>query len=234
MPINHGIPGAAFDGRYEDRLSRILAWVGANGGDSILDVGCGDGFMLGLIRRIGVGRDYYGVEIDPEAVIQGRKCGFDIREQSVEEPLPFSDGQMDVVIAGEILEHVVDPDLLLGEIRRVVAPTGYVILTTPNLLAWYNRILILAGVTPMFVEHSFRASYGPMYSFRRQINPVVGHVRVFNLTPLRAVVEQNRFKVTVVAGAARIPVRWLWWFDKCIARFRPSLAGQLMLVLKPA
>jgi len=65
--------------------------------------------------------------------------------------LPFEDGSFDVVYAGEIIEHVGDPLEALAEWRRVLAPGGTLILTTPNrerLLARANR-----KVVPVHPEH---------------------------------------------------------------------------------
>lgn len=65
--------------------------------------------------------------------------------------LPFDDGSFDAVYAGEIIEHVPDPLEALAEWRRVLAPGGTLILTTPNrerLLARANR-----KVMPVHPEH---------------------------------------------------------------------------------
>ncbi len=63
----------------------------------------------------------------------------------MEEGIPYPDDSFDVVSAGEVIEHIYDPDRLLAETRRVLRPGGHVVLTTPNLQAWYNRALFVAG-----------------------------------------------------------------------------------------
>ncbi len=74
--------------------------------------------------------------------------------------LPLADGCADAVLFSEILEHLVDPDQALDELRRVLRPGGHLMLSTPNLAAWYNRALLLAGVQPVFSEVSLRGSTG--------------------------------------------------------------------------
>lgn len=54
--------------------------------------------------------------------------------------LPFDDASYDVLYAGEIIEHVADPDLALAEWNRVLRPGGTLIVTTPNRERFLNRI----------------------------------------------------------------------------------------------
>ncbi|MEJ8669191.1 class I SAM-dependent methyltransferase [Streptomyces sp. MS1.AVA.1] len=74
--------------------------------------------------------------------------------------LPFRTGSADAVLFSEVIEHLVDPDAALDEIRRVLRPGGHLMLSTPNLAAWYNRALLLAGVQPVFSEVSLRGIHG--------------------------------------------------------------------------
>lgn len=72
--------------------------------------------------------------------------------------LPFDDGAFDTVYAGEIIEHVTDPMEALAEWRRVLAPGGTLIMTTPNrerLLACSNRALM-----PVHPEHVTEMTLG--------------------------------------------------------------------------
>ena len=68
--------------------------------------------------------------------------------------LPVEEGSFDVVVAGEIIEHVPNPDLLLREIRRALRPGGTLIVSTPNLVSWANRLLVPLGVQPLGTETS--------------------------------------------------------------------------------
>jgi len=65
-----------------------------------------------------------------------------------------------IVIMSELIEHLVDPDATLDEALRVLVPGGTLLLSTPNLAAWYNRALLLFGVQPVFTEVSLRGIYG--------------------------------------------------------------------------
>src|SRR5262249_14451538 len=52
-------------------------------------------------------------------------------------------GQFDLVFAGEIIEHVYNPDGLLGSCLLALRPNGYLVITTPNLACFYNRLFLL-------------------------------------------------------------------------------------------
>lgn len=225
------IPGGCAPREFDDRIDRCLNVVVGLAPSSVLDVGCGDGFFLAKLRgRLPHETTLCGIEANAEAASRARKRGFDCRHCLAEATFPFPDASFDVVFAGEIIEHVADTDALLDQVHRVLKPGGYLLLTTPNLLAWYNRVLCLLGITPMFVEHSYRASYGPTWSLRRRVTPAVGHLRIFTYTPLTMVLRQDGFEVQWIQGAARIPVRLVWHVDRAIARLRPRMAAQLIVL----
>ncbi|MHB8393886.1 MAG: class I SAM-dependent methyltransferase [Candidatus Dormibacteria bacterium] len=221
--------------RFDDRIDRCVRTVERVDPRDILDVGCGDGFFLLRVRNVlshEVGCS--GLDADAQSVAKAQAHGIDCRVGLADQTLPFQDSSFDLVFAGEIIEHVADTDRMLEEVSRVLRPGGYLLLTTPNLLAWYNRILCVAGVTPMYVEHSYRASYGPSWSLRRQVGPAVGHLRIFTYTALRMVLAQNGFEAEWIHGAARIPVPGVWTVDRLISRMRPRMAAQLIVLARVA
>ena len=73
----------------------------------------------------------------------------------------------------ELIEHLVDTDSALDEALRVLKPGGSLLLSTPNLAAWYNRGLLALGVQPIFSEVSLRGVYG------RPGSVVAGHLHMF-------------------------------------------------------
>lgn len=231
----YGIPGASEPRDFDDRLPRCVEAVAKLRPTSVLDIGCGDGFFLRQLRdKIEGASLLAGIDRDPESVASAIAEGLECSVSRLEDHLPYQDGTWDLVFAGEIIEHIADPDLLLSEIWRVLKPGGHLLLTTPNLLCWYNRLLMLAGITPMFVEHSYYANYGPSYSLAKRITPAVGHLRIFNYVPLQMVTEHNGFDCIWIKAAGRLPVRSLWPVDRLIARLRPQLGAQLIVLATKA
>ena len=130
--------------RVDPRLAKIIELTTQRKPSSTLDIGCGRGFLLGHLAQRGLsglaGLDVYDDVSDPR---------FDYIRADVTQPFPIADASYELVIAGEIIEHVPNPDDFLREIRRVVTPGGTVIISTPNLVSWANRVLVPFGVQPL-------------------------------------------------------------------------------------
>ncbi|HYU59188.1 MAG TPA: methyltransferase domain-containing protein [Solirubrobacterales bacterium] len=93
-----------------------------------LDLGCGVGHSYALLAP----RTTVGVDIDADALSsQDRETHVaDMRA------LPFADASFDSVLAVQSLEHAPDPDRVLAEARRVLAPGGVAVFVTPNRLTF--------------------------------------------------------------------------------------------------
>lgn len=197
----------------------------------MLDVGCGNGLFLERIRRRLPGARLTGIDFSQYQVEHPVDPSLRLLQADLTRGIPCEDGSFDVVYAAEIIEHLLDPDLLLGEIHRVLSPGGTLVLTTPNLCAWYNRALFLFGVQPLFVESSTRSSTvgsGFLRRFKRGSTPV-GHVRIFNLDAIRDLLANNGFEVAALRGASfdYFP-RALRLLDAAIALY-PGLSSNFVL-----
>ena len=225
-----GAPSVWRTTKFEDRLPRCVDIVTALNPTRVLDVGAGDGLFLDHLSEAGLATsELAGIELNADAVHRMRQKGYNAHELSANATYPFEDGHFDAVFAGEVIEHVFDPDAMLQECRRVLAPSGTLVLTTPNLLAWHNRLLMLLGITPFFVEHSYEETYGPKYSLLKRPSKPVGHLRIYNLTPLKALLRRNGFDTISVKGCAFLPIPVLFSIDKAISRTRPGLASVLVV-----
>jgi SAM-dependent methyltransferase len=80
---------------------------------------------------------------------------------------PYSDGEFDLVIFAEIIEHLLnDPCKVLREIRRVLKPNGTLILTTPNVAKLENVTRLISGAN-IYDPYS---GYGPYGRHNREFN----------------------------------------------------------------
>jgi SAM-dependent methyltransferase len=94
----------------------------------LLDAGCGAGGMLDTLSRFGV---VSGLDMDAQRVALARQRGYeDIRQGAVEQ-LPWPDQKFDLVTLLDVLEHTADDRVTLTEMRRVVRPGGYLLVTVP-------------------------------------------------------------------------------------------------------
>lgn len=189
------VPVASGDARSR-RQARLLAdALGAVPGQLVVDVGCGDGSAAQVARPILAGHRIVGVDWSHDALRRARSRMGHVVRGELDRGLPFADGCADAVLFSEVIEHLVDPDHALEELRRVLRPGGHLMLSTPNLAAWYNRALLLAGVQPVFSEVSLRGIHG------RPGAQVVGHLRLYTARALRSHLTASGFRDVRITGA---------------------------------
>jgi methionine biosynthesis protein MetW len=143
------------DGRYEEywrkrgvskhryRYDVLAEWI--ENRQSVLDVGCGDGYLAAFLRDKKDAR-VQGIDVSEEAVRLARERGVEAQTADLEESLPFADSQFDVVIASEVIEHIVGSEKLLLEMVRVTKDD--VLVTIPNTGFWRYRLALLLGHFP--------------------------------------------------------------------------------------
>lgn len=207
------------------RQARLLAAALGPAGEqarTVLDIGCGDGTAAATAAPLLTGHRVVGVDWSQDALARARtRLPYTVRGELT--ALPLRTATADAVLFSEVVEHLVDPDTALAEIRRVLRPGGHLMLSTPNLAAWYNRGLLLAGVQPVFSEVSLRAIHG------RPGKEVVGHLRLYTARALREFVTAAGFEVVRLKGAPFHGVpRPLRALDR-LACARPPLASILLL-----
>ncbi|MDI3390083.1 class I SAM-dependent methyltransferase [Streptomyces sp. B-S-A8] len=190
----------------------------------VLDVGCGDGTAARAAAPLLAGHRVIGVDWSQDALRRARTHLTDVvRGELTDGGLPLASGSADAVLFSEVIEHLVDPDSALDELRRVLRPGGHLMLSTPNLAAWYNRALLLAGVQPVFSEVSLRGIHG------RPGTEVVGHLRLYTARALREFLTASGFRVVRMAGAPFHGVpRPLRALDR-LACARPGAASILLV-----
>ncbi|KOG64377.1 SAM-dependent methyltransferase [Streptomyces griseoflavus] len=217
--------GADRSRRQALMLARALGPVraGARPG-TVLDIGCGDGSAAATASAALPGHRIVGVDWSQDALRRAAaRIPYVVRGELGDGGLPFADGAADAVLFSEVIEHLVDPDAALDELRRVLRPGGHLMLSTPNLAAWYNRGLLLAGVQPVFSEVSMRGIHG------RPGTQVVGHLRLYTARALRGFLAACGFEVVRIAGAPYHDVpRPLRPLDRAACHL-PSLASILLV-----
>ncbi|MGH3134106.1 MAG: class I SAM-dependent methyltransferase [Gaiellaceae bacterium] len=134
------------DGDFVFVPERIPLFQEAIGhGRQVLDLGCRSG---ALTRHFLDGNEVVGVDVDREALAKAKELGVKPVVADVEEPLPFPDETFDAVVAGEVLEHLSFPEVLMEEVRRVLEPGGVIVGSVPNAFRIQGRLRFLLGLPP--------------------------------------------------------------------------------------
>lgn len=151
------------------RANLITNLVGK--GKRVLDLGCRDG---SLTRFYCSTNQVIGLDIDINAL---KKCkeilNLNVLLCDLNEGLPFKDNYFEVVVAGELLEHLPFPWMLLREIYRVLKDEGILVGSVPNAYHWRKRVKFLLG---------------------RDLDEDLTHLRFFSKESLKRLLETEKFK----------------------------------------
>lgn len=166
------------------RLGQVLKFIGSE--KKVLDVGCGDGFIMKKIRKNG--NNVEGIEVSTPAVIRARKSGFKVYDLSLSQPWAKNiKSKFDIVFAGEIIEHIFDTDSFLQNIHGVLEEKGKLVITTPNIASLGRRILLLMGKNPLIEITAIKTD--------------AGHIRYFTRDSLISLLKKNRFKILEIKSS---------------------------------
>jgi SAM-dependent methyltransferase len=232
-PAAHKLPRAVLVDRF-DHLAELAR------GRRVIHVGFTDAGFRTMQDRAdrwlhahldGGTKELVGLDIDAAGVAEARSQGWeayevDCTDRTAVEALPIEPAEL--VIAGEVIEHVPDPGSLLDALHPLVAPGGQLVVTTPNAAGWLNPMAALGGYE---VNHP-------------------GHVVMFTCTTLTSLLELEGWEVTetrtycptvkdltgagwrmrLLALGARVAV----WAQRTAARtVAPFAADGLIVVARP-
>ncbi len=167
------IPGEADVDLLNEHMARYHFAARLARGKRVLDAGCGAGYGSAALAEVAV--RVTGIDIAPEAVEHARshyEAGNLAFEQASCTALPFGDGAFDLVAAFEVIEHLEDWRAFLAEARRVLAPSGQFIVSTPNRL-YYTESRGSQGANPFHV-HEFDFA-----EFTSELREFFPHVSMF-------------------------------------------------------
>jgi SAM-dependent methyltransferase len=129
------------DSPYSSHMRLLALLDPARDGARLLDVGCGNGYLSNLLTQKGfivTGIEHpLGFDGPPPAIVH-----------DLELPLPPLPGPFDVIVIGDVLEHLRRPGDLLENLRPHLAPNGKILASLPNSGNLYFRLHILFGSFP--------------------------------------------------------------------------------------
>jgi SAM-dependent methyltransferase len=130
-----------------DLATRARPASGEGRPSSVLEVGCANGYIACLFNELGYRTFAIDSDKDPkrDAMFARRNIAFTSGNLNDAPPLAaYDDASMDVVVLGEVFEHVLNhPAGLLQAVHRILRPGGVTILTTPNPSTLANSIRLL-------------------------------------------------------------------------------------------
>jgi ubiquinone/menaquinone biosynthesis C-methylase UbiE len=162
-------PRSELWGEHRARYRFAARWAA---GCRVLDVATGAGFGLQMLDQAGA--NALGVDLDPQALAEARALAPTsrlVRADAARLPLP--DASIDLVTSFETLEHVPDAWALLVELRRVLQPSGRLVLSTPN----------RAFATPAHHRNPFHVREFEAAELRELLEALFARVQLFGQRP---------------------------------------------------
>ena len=194
--------------------AKQLDMIGAAG--RVLDVGCSWGYLARELLKRG-NSAVVGMELDPELGERAREVCEEVLIGDVEEQeLTWEPGSFDAVLCGDVIEHLRDPEGFLRRLRPFLKPDGRLVVSTPNVANWSNRLALLAG------------------NWRYTEVGIVAHTHFFLFTKktLEETLIAAGYAIERFDFTAPVPGGWrpLEALAHRIARLRPSLLGYQFVV----
>lgn len=164
----------------------------------ILDVGCGDGFHLGLLREFGKKNwTLEGIDLDKRAIEMATHSGFNVHFGSVEQvELPVE--SFDMIFMIQTIEHVEKPDEVLRAIYKLLRKGGRLVIVTDN--------------TGSIDFKLFKSGYWGGYHFPR-------HWNLFNRRSMTKLTKKTGFKMEYLTTIIS-PVNWVYSFHNMLVDWK--------------
>ncbi len=166
------VPGQVEEDLWAEHFSRYAFAARLVSGGRVLDIGCGTGYGTAELARAADAT--VGLDVSVEAVAYAAThyaSPNTLFLAATATALPFTDTSFDVVVIFEVIEHLADWRALLIEARRVVRPSGLVLISTPN-KNYYSESRGASGANPFHV-HEFEPR-----EFQDALADVFPHTRI--------------------------------------------------------
>lgn len=164
----------------------------------ILDVGCGGGYVMHELYRKGY-ENIWGFDASESGIEVSQNSFPEIKDRfeihdAYQQRLPesFPDGNYDLVISVEVIEHLYSPKKYLENVNRWLKPGGYLLITTPY--HGYLKNLAIALI------NGFDFHFHPLQEG--------GHVKFFSKNTIYKILKETDFKPVNFFGCGRVPYLW--------------------------
>ena len=165
-------------------------WLKKSEGKSLLDLGCGNGALTSKIEKLGL--KCVGTDFSSSGISIAKKAHplVDFFQSTMDAPLPDEHhGKYDIVMAVEVIEHLLLPRQLFARAKEALKPGGTMIVTTPY--HGYLKNIMLAFV------NKYDSHWHPLRDY--------GHIKFFSIATLGQIFTEEGFEVDEIVRVGRLP-----------------------------
>lgn len=195
----------------------LLRHVGE--GKRVLELGCSTGYITR--RLLQQNCTVTALEIDCEAAVAARQTGAAVLNRDLNASDWFAGlrREFDVVLMGDVLEHLVNPCQVLRQARGLLSNRGFIVVSLPNVVHWVTRLQIVLG----------------RFNYQSAGTLDATHLRFFTTRSACCLVEEAGYRLLkcdpIIGGRLSGHCRPVW---QLLARLRPGLfAYQLVICAEP-
>lgn len=217
------------DSGRKELVDRIVEVAEVRKNCKFLDIGSSDGILTLRFGKKIEAKDIFGVDLDPPIVKGIKFTGCDLDQCK---RLPFKDEYFDVILCNQVAEHLISPDTIFKEIRRLLKKGGYAIISVPNLCALHNRLFVLFGFQPTAINPSTEYIVGriPRRVKRGGMSGPSRHLAAFSPTALEDMIKIYGLKLEELTGDRFYP--FTGKIAGVLSALFPSLAVYLIVKVR--
>lgn len=173
----------------------------------VLDIGCGTGFLGDCLTEFG--NECYGITISPGEVVkaQGKMKAVHLIDIENAKDLPFKKNYFDVIVFGDVLEHLKNSSYPLQLVKPYLKQGGMIIVSLPNIANFKFRLRLLMG----------KFEYEP-YGIMDYT-----HLRFFTLDTAKQLIEFNGYEIKDIQYTY-----WTWTLPKILAAYDWEIRTRLV------
>jgi 2-polyprenyl-3-methyl-5-hydroxy-6-metoxy-1,4-benzoquinol methylase len=191
---DYGFTTAAITHNFKYMLQPLLSLLNKNNNRCILDLGCGNGYLVNYL--VSLGYNAYGTDASERGIEIARQQNperFFLQDLSTGKlPAELQQQKFDTIISTEVIEHLYDPESFLRFCKQALEPNGELIISTPY--HGYLKNLTLS------LFNKWDTHLNPMW--------LGGHIKVWSPNSLSKALSHTGFSVTQFKGCGRVPYLW--------------------------
>jgi 2-polyprenyl-3-methyl-5-hydroxy-6-metoxy-1,4-benzoquinol methylase len=172
----------------------ILAMLDKSTNKCILDLGCGNGYLVNFL--LANGYNAFGTDASAEGIAIARQTNigrFYLQDLSTDKlPAELKDQPFDTIISTEVIEHLYDPEGFINFCKQIIINGGEIIITTPY--HGYLKNLMLS------IFNKWDTHLNPMWHG--------GHIKIWSRKTLSSALVNAGFTQVEFKGCGRIPYFW--------------------------
>lgn len=183
---------------YRNRSNFVINSITAN--ENILILGARESFIKRIIEHTSNKLTYYLVDKFPSE-IEGTDFKFEYAD--LNERIPYPDNHFDCIVSDQLIEHLMQPDTFIKEIKRVGKNDCTTIIGSENLAAWHNILALVLTLHPFSDHYSANVRIGNPLSIHHKEkieDPFMRHFKVPTVRALKELLEYYGFRIIDFKG----------------------------------